>query len=450
MDFPAPKPSSLIDVANKHQVAALIEFEAAQLHRGKIGIALQGKRNQKNQKYRRTFVGEEQASDDQLLMLLIEDGSHLIINAQSYDNFKAKQIALTPEIKSALIADKKLAINLTLEQAQLSINLHAQRGSKKVTQQFSIPLNKQMIATLNSEKISLLGQNNNHKITPYLFNPTPSRLLPITAENALTNPWLFKNYDLLNRVFKTCQQHEGFIPQCDLELSNILAKLPSIELHDEASSELEALESQYIATLNNAGFSTLSGVKSDIYYHQQKPFLRVVNPTDSPLEITAQVTLTNSANKPSKTHQLKRSLSSGTHNISLPTEINADKVTIAQTLKWKSLTHQSTLSKRVTPFNGVEFNVIKTKEHEDYWLVELNLSGPYSGDTIGDIILTSTSFEQATPAKSQQKSVDLAPYEQKTYTFKVTKTDKPQQISVKAILNVDGEPIRLIQELTLS
>lgn len=53
-------------------------------------------------------------------------------------------------------------------------------------------------------------------------------------------------------------------------------------------------------------------------------------------------------------------------------------------------------------------------------------------------------------AKSQQKSVDLAPYEQKTYIFKVTKTGKPQQISVKAILNVDGEPIRLIQELTLS
>ncbi|WP_212751221.1 hypothetical protein [Pseudoalteromonas sp. S1649] len=233
-------------------------------------------------------------------------------------------------------------------------------------------------------------------------------------------------------------------------MSNILAKLPSIELHDEVSSELEALESQYIATLNNAGFSTLSGVKSDIYYHQQKPFLRVVNPTDSPLEITAQVTLIDSADKPSKTHQLKRNLTSGTHNISLPTEINADKITVAQTLKWKSLTHQTTLSRRVTPFNGVEFNVIKTKEHEDYWLVELNLSGPYSGDTIGDIILTSTSFEQATPAKSQQKSVDLAPYEQKTYTFKVTKTDKPQQISVKAILNVDGEPIRLIQELTLS
>ena len=114
MDFPAPKPSSLIDVANKNQVAALIEFESAQLHRGKIGIALQGKRNQKNQKYRRTFVGEEQASDDQLLMLLVEDSSHLIINVQNYDNFKTKQIALTPEIKDALIADKKLAINLTL------------------------------------------------------------------------------------------------------------------------------------------------------------------------------------------------------------------------------------------------------------------------------------------------------------------------------------------------
>ncbi|WP_065978324.1 hypothetical protein [Pseudoalteromonas lipolytica] len=450
MDFPAPKPSSLIDVANKNQVAALIEFEAAQLHRGKIGIALQGKRNQKNQKYRRTFVGEEQASDDQLLMLVVEDSSHLIINVQNYDNFKTKQIALTPEIKDALIADKKLAINLTLEQAQLRVNLHAQRGSKKVTQQFSIPLNKQMISTLNSEKISLLGQNNNHKITPYLFNPTPTRLVSVTAENALTNPWLFKNYALLNRVFKTCQQHERFIPQCDLELSNILAKLPSIELHDEASSELEFLENQYITTLNNTGFSTLSGVKSDIYYHQQKPFLRVVNPTGSSLEITAQVSLIDSADKLIKTHQLKRNLTSGTHNISLLTEINADKITIAQTLKWKSLTHQTTLSKRVTPFNGVEFNVVKTKEHEDHWLVAFNLSGPYSGETTGDIILTSTLFEQATPAKSQQKSVDIAPYEQKTYTFKVTKTDKPKQISVKAILNVDGEPIRLIQELTLS
>lgn len=449
MDFPAPKPNALINVTSKNQVSVLIEFETAQLHRGKIGIALQGKRNKKNQQFRHTFVGKEQADDDQLLTLLIVDGGHLVINAQNYDNFKAKQISLAPALKDALRTDKKLALNLTLEQTQLRVNLQTRKGSKRVTQEFTLPLNEEVIETLNSQKISLLSQNNNHKITPHLFVHKASSILLSSTEHVPTNPWLFKNYALLSRVFKTCQQHTVHIPQCDLKLSKILAKLPSLDQHETANSELEALEKHYITTLGNTSFSTLSGIKSDIYYHQQQPFLRVVNPTDSSSEITALITIYDSADKPIKTHQLKRNLTSGTHNIALPAVSNADKITVEQTLKWQSLKQQTTLIKPVTPFNGVEFNLTEVKEHEGYWLVKFNLSGPYSGKTSGKITLTSTSFEQASIVEPQQKSVVIAPYENRTYTFKVTKTDKPQLISVIAILNVDGESIRLIQELTL-
>ena len=447
IDFPAPKPSPLVDLANSNQVAALIEFESAQLHRGKIGIALQGKRSEQNQQYRSTFIGTQQANDDQLLSLLIVDGERMVINAHNSNDFQTKQIALLPKLSDALSAHKKLAINLTLEPTQLRINLQTRDGSKIIAQQFTLPLSEPLITALNSEKISLLSQNNNHKITPYLFAHKASKVQLSKAKPALTNPWFFNNYALLTRVFKTCQQHTAHLAGCDNTLNELMAKLQHPAQHEALNTELEALAKSYKALLGNAGFSTLSGIDSNIYYHQQTPFLRVHNPTGFDAELTTQVTINNSSDNILNTHQLKQTLSPGIHNIALPTTPNQNTITVEQTINWQTLTQQTTLTQPTRPFNGVELSLTKTKSSPGNWLFNARLSGPYSGKTTGEVTLTATSFEQPSVVDPQIHDVVLAPYEHKNYSFELASTSQPRFITVTALLDVDGEKIQLVKQL---
>lgn len=447
MDFPAPKPSSLINVVNENQVAALIEFESAQLHRGKIGIALQGKRSEQNQQYRSTFIGKQQAADDQLLSLLIVDGERIVINAHNSNDFEPKQVALSPELKNALNTHNKLAINLTLEQTQLGVNLQTRNGSRVITQQFTLPLAQQLLEELNSEKISLLSTNNNHKITPYLFPHKVSNRQLNALKPKLTNPWFYNNYALLGRVFKTCQQHAASLVNCDETLSKLMAKIQYSDQHEAVNTELKALGQSYKTLLGNTGLSTLSGIDSNIYYHHQKPFLSVLNPTEFDAELTAKVTIYNSDASVLKTHQFKQTLAPGTHNITLPTVPNAESITVEQTINWQTLNQQTTLTQPTRPFDGVKLSLTKTKNSQGNWLFNARLSGPYSGKTAGELTLTTTSFEQPSVIVPQTHDVVLAPYEHKNYTFELSPTSKPQLITVTAFLDVDGEEIKLVKQL---
>lgn len=448
MDFPAPTQHPLIDVKDQNYVATLIEFEPSHIHRGEVGIALQKERSEHNQQYRTTFIGEEHVNEDQFLALKIIDGEHIVITASNIDEFSALQIALTPQIKQAITKNSVLGLNIAIEQSTLKVSVKAQ-NSKIIEQQFLVPLPATLVASLDAKNISLLSKNNNHAITPYLFVENPIKL---TSSNVtqLTNPWLFENDNLLSRTFKTCQQHVSQLANCDTELSDIIAKIPSRDHHSSIETELNSLINDYKKQLSNSGFKTLSGVNTNIYFNDKKAFLRVVNPSGSALNVSAQVNFINSDEKIISSQHIDHVLNSGTHNLALTYPKEAATIVIEQHLQWQSLQYQATLQQSTVPFNGVELNIEHTKSDTGSWLFNAKLSGPYSGKTSGKLILSASSFTQAIAVNSRQQTVKIAPYEHKNYRFELAPSDILDLVTIIALLDVDGEEIKLVKHINLT
>ncbi|CAM3760762.1 MULTISPECIES: hypothetical protein [Pseudoalteromonas] len=448
MDFPAPAQHPLINLTDQNHVAALIEFEPSHIHRGEIGIALQKERSKHNQQYRTTFIGEEHANEDQFLALNVIDGEHILITASNIDEFATLQIALAPQIKHAIAKSGVLGLNIAIEQSMLKVSVKAE-NSKIVEQSFLVPLPTSLAANLDAKNISLLSKNNNHAITPYLFVENSIELSPSNSTQ-LTNPWLFENDSLLSRAFQTCQQHRSQLVNCDTELSDLLAKIPSRDHHSRVETELNFIMENYKKRLSNNGFKTLSGVNTHIYFNEQQAFLRVVNPSNSALSISAQVSFTNNDAGIISTQQIDQELPAGIHNLDLTYPKDADAIVIEQHLQWQSLHYSATLQQSTVPFNGVTLNITHTQSDTGSWLFNATLSGPYSGKTSGNLILSASSFTQATAVNSQQQTVKIAPYEHKNYRFELAPNDTLDLVTITALLDVDGEEIKLVKYINLT
>ena len=91
----------------------------------------------------------------------------------------------------------------------------------------------------------------------------------------------------------------------------------------------------------------------------------------------------------------------------------------------------------------------QTKNNAGDWLFTATLSGPYSGATTGQRTLTATPFIQLESVMTQKHPVEIAPYAVQNYQFKFTASSEPMLITVTALLDVDGEEIRLIKRLNL-
>ncbi|KTF13072.1 hypothetical protein [Pseudoalteromonas sp. H105] len=449
MDFPAPVKNKLIKVNDKQHVSVLLNFEPAQLNRGEIGFALQGQRSEQNQQFRTSFIGKEEASDDQLLKFIVKDAQRLMISANHVKGLKPQSIALSPAIKAALAQNHTLGLNLSLTDTHIAMTLNAELNNNVIEQHFTLPLNSTQLEKLDAQKISLLSKNNNHTVTPYLYTHQAHNT-QLTANASLTNPWLFKGDDLLERVFKTCQQHSTQLTQCDEELSQLMAKIPKADLHTEVQNTLTKVAKDYQNTLNHDGFNTLSGVRSTIEYHHAKPFLNVENPSEFDVKLSANVELKSRSGRVTDIAMLEQTLAPGVHTIALPHDENAHTVTVNQTLYWQSLVAKATLQNTVKPFNGVELSVSHQKNDNGHWLFTTGLTGPYSGKTSGKITLHTNAFNQLSANNTQQHEVVIAPYEQKNYEFEVTPTNQPQLITITALLDVDGEAIRLIETVNFT
>jgi len=448
MDFPEPTPNSLINVTEKNQVAALIHFEPSQIPRSEIGIALQGKRSIHNQQYRERFIGQEQSNDDQLLEFKIVDGERLHISAQNIDDFKPLQIGLLPEIRAAFIENKTLGIHLSLESSQLKITLTAQKDSL-IKQQFTLSLTHNLAATLSPQKISLLSKNNNHSITPYIYHPKVSNNVTSTDVKT-TNPWLFSHSDLLSRLFRTCQQHASQLVNCESELSNLMQKIPKQSQHKTITTELNLIFNDYIKRLGNAGFQALSGIDANIYFNNEAPFLRIDNPTSFALKIAADVQFYDNKENVIATQQINKVIQPGIHNLDLKQVPDAKKLVIAQKLQWQSLNYKSTLSESTTPFNGVDMQYEYSKSNKEIAVLDITLTGPYSGKTQGKLTLSATSDSQLLAIKTLQQTVEIAPYESKTYHFELPISTELTRLAMTAQLDVDGEAIRIVKYVDLT
>ncbi len=450
IDFPVPMPNPLITLSANNELAALIEFETAQLHRGAIGLALQGKISAENQHYRRTFIGKEQANNDQLLTLLVVDGERLALSASNTKGFNNQQIAFTPELKQAIASNAMLAIKLSLNatQQQLTVMLSAGTTNEPVIQSFTATLPHALFTELNTRKISLLSKNINHKITPYLF-ANKTNTLSSDQLNKITNPWLFKGYAKLNRLFITCQTYSVQLKNCQRELAILIKQLNQPQRHSAIRAALPALVKQYQTTLGDTGFSPLSGITSGVYYHQGNPFLRVENPSDLNLTLAANVDFNDNNGELLNSQQLKQVLTPGIHNIALENVNNTNTLMIKQTLNWGELSQNSQLNALAIPFDGVQMQLTQLADVHENWQFDLSLSGPYSGETTGELHLKTLNYHSLTTPKALIKKVNIVPYQQQNYHFSVPISNDKTLVEVTALLNVDGEEIRLVKQLSL-
>ncbi|MCF6433956.1 hypothetical protein [Pseudoalteromonas sp. MMG022] len=97
-------------------------------------------------------------------------------------------------------------------------------------------------------------------------------------------------------------------------------------------------------------------------------------------------------------------------------------------------------------FDGVYLNVSNNNT------LTINITGPYSGNTQGMLDVSFYSFQETT--HSQQlwsEKIDIAPYETKLWQPNIKNLSKLTQgiLLISAIMEVDGEPIRLQKSIVL-
>lgn len=448
MDFPGPLSNQIINISNKNQVAVLIGFEQSQIRRSEVGVALQAKRSKHNQLYRQRFIGKEQINDDQLLEFIIVDGERLHINGQNINKFSSLQLGLTPEIREALIKNKSIAILLSLEEAHIKITLTA-LNNKLIEQQIILPIARDILTTLNTKKISLLSRNNNHLLTPYLYPANSfSNTQPSVAQ--IPNPWVFKNYNLLSRLFRTCQIHVFKLTNCELELSKLMAKLTDKKHHTTINSELNLKLNDYMKRLGDIGFRALSGIDSSIYFNKSDAFLRVYNPTDFELKISANIQFLDTKGNVIAKQKISNALKPGTHNLDLTKVQGAKSLKVDQKLQWQSLSYQSHFRESLMPFNGVGMKYKYTKNNKNIGVFSVTLTGPYSGKTDGTLTLSAISDLKPLVIKELKQKVKIEPYESRTYHFELANNSELTRANITAYLDVDGEKIRLVKNVNLT
>ncbi|OHU88126.1 MULTISPECIES: hypothetical protein [Pseudoalteromonas] len=118
----------------------------------------------------------------------------------------------------------------------------------------------------------------------------------------------------------------------------------------------------------------------------------------------------------------------------------------SQLPSYTSTPTDSNVSIATKSFDGVYLKV----SHED--TLTINISGPYSGSTQGTLDVSFYSFQRV--AQSQQlwsENIEIAPYETKLWQPNIEHltTLKQGLLMISAVMEVDGEPIKLQKSIVL-
>ncbi|WP_419148332.1 hypothetical protein [Pseudoalteromonas 'SMAR'] len=415
MDFPAPPYNKLIINQDKQGIAALIQFQSEQLHRGDIGMALQLQQHSTSDEVKLGKL-EAQAADfsqDNLLQFVIVDGVKLEVSS-NLNLFPTQVMALQPELLKEIKQTLQLGINLHQSNEGLAITLTSEHHQQQA--RFDHPT--LALDELNLSQISLLGRNNNHSITPYFAAHRSS-----AAKTHTANPWLFAHAPLLNQLFSTCVSFASELPQCQSQLSDWFNKLSYNRINNNDVNSMTTTLKRWRTHLGDKALLALSGIDVRTYFHQGRHYLYLNNPSRH----TATVTLS------SVSEALQ--LASGEHRIELP-----DAAAHNLAISWLGLNHRTELDTQAPPFDGVNMaiNIGET--------ITFELSGPYSGDSSGHVTVNFIAYQDFSNKQPLwQKAVSFSPYQQLKFAVAAPAKAKSGLIEVIAEVNVDGEPIRLVE-----
>lgn len=413
MDFPAPPSSELIAKQSSQSMAALIQFQSEQLHRGEIGMALQLQQTRASQQAKLGKVSAKSVdfTQDSLLRLMIVDGVKLEVSS-NLSRFPSQAIALQPQLSKDIQEYLQLGINIQQSDNGLAITLKSQHHQQDLL--FSHPTIA--LDELNLNQISLLGRNNNHSITPYFASHSSDISTAHTA-----NPWHFSEAAVLERLFNSCVSFASQLPKCRSQLQPWFTKLSANTLSAHDVSSMTETVRQWRTRLGDKALLSLSGIDARAYFHQGSHYLYLDNPSSE----VARVKLS------SKAEPLQ--LAPGEHRIAL-----ADTPRHTLDIRWLGLNYRTELETPLQPFDGVAMTVNIEET------ITIELSGPYSGDSGGKLTLNFIPYGQLSSAQPLwQKQLSFAPYEQLSFELATPATNQRGLVEVVAEFNVDGEPIRL-------
>ncbi|WP_125716460.1 hypothetical protein [Pseudoalteromonas rubra] len=423
LDFPAPEPHPTINPLSKESFAALLSLQPEQRTRGDIGIGLLTKLSKDSLAQRAGLTEKADFTQDQMLQVLLTDGTRLsVIDTTSGTT---QEVALTPSILNSVEQTLQLGLNVRTTGSGLEIELKSAGSTQRVT--FTLPDN--VLNTINFQHVALLGRNMNHTVTPYLYGHTYK--VP-ELELATANPWYFAGANLAHRAFNTCVAFSAQLPNCMATLATHLAKQTDQSLHGALSANLQSMLESWQQQLSDDALYSLSGIELALRFDGDDPFISAHNPSLQTAEVKLQS---------GKAY----SLPPGRHKLPLSvTQNQADYM-----LSWQGLTQTGQITLENQRFDGVYLNAQLSKGNSD---LEISLTGPYSGDTHGKLSVQFLPYQSpaAQPALWEQ-DISISPYEKKHWQPHLRQSEELKNgvLKVVAILDVDGEPIKLVESFKL-
>lgn len=423
LDYPAPAPHPAINPIGKESFSALLTLQPEQHTRGEIGFGLLTKLTTDSLAKRAGLTDKAEFEQDQMIKVILKDGTRLSVDNSSKGT--SQEIALTPSVLQSLKQTSQLGVNLQRTYAGLAIEIKS--GSSQQNVLFKMA--DDTLSAINFQQVTLLGRNMNHTITPYLFGHT-YKVPELSKDTA--NPWYFANAALAHRAFNTCVEFSAQLPGCMATLRDQLAQQASVTKHPVISKNLHSLMQDWQGKLSDSALFALSGIELKLRFDGQTPFIFAHNPSEQAAEVTLQ-------------NGTSYSLLPGTHNLHL----SAKQSKVDYSVSWQGLTQPGQITLENQHFDGVYLNA---QLHRDKSDIEITLTGPYSGDTHGKLSVQFLPYQtpEAQPTLWEQE-VTIAPYEKKRWQPHLNEPGKLENgvLKVIAVLDVDGEPIRLVERFKL-
>lgn len=432
-------------VAPTFLTGAVINYQSAQIKRGKIGLALGIQYSENNQLHLKDYNKDVpfEPNQDSLLQVLIDATNKVLLAPQNL-NFSPYQFALSTTMQAAISQSNKLILNLFLVEQKLVLLLQ----SGDTMQSTSLPIEANIAEQLTTGHMALLVNNARHQIMPILAAHYPRVARPTHAADWTSNNKLY-------RVFKTCIE---FQLDCEPSLSHLikqLANVPQFKLNDQVEQLFQRVLHQIKD--NEAALQALAGLRLSFTQTSSNLEVNVNWADEQPPKANMQLFPENSVQN---AISVKPDLSKGHARFEFvdPMFQSATQVNFASKFNWRGHTFSSNQVVNLPLFDGLYLTV----DHQidaGMLTVSAQLTGPYSGLTNGQLVfellpnalglIGSSPAEVATDNHRTIRSVKLEPYQKKQWraTFKLD--NKSNAIEVSANLDVDGEGIHLRQLIHL-
>ncbi|WMN60025.1 hypothetical protein NI389_00935 [Pseudoalteromonas xiamenensis] len=424
-----------------------VQFVPEQLKRGQIGMSVITKLATEREQYRKTYQGKEPEGNDDALRILLIDGETLEVSAPSNE---LQTYSLSKRISDKLMVDSTLSLLVEKEPTtgKLILNISASDEIQRIP----LALDDEMVKQVTLDKMSILAQNNNHKISPKLPTPYTTK-----AVKGSPNPWGINDWQTLYQLFSTCEDFSALIPTCHEQVKTLLElakKSDPIHMSQQLAlttdSWLQLLSANNNESHNDA-IQSLFGISAKIDFNKQQPYLFATYHYGQAAHLSSKVTYRDANHNAIKQDTVETRLSKSNVKTPLSVPANAEEMMIESHIQVGNLSLVNKITQPTTRFDGVWLNS-HAAVHDKNIRLDVSLTGPYSGETQGEIrvsyVPTSTSHAQI----QTRLPVKIEPYEHKQWPLVVSIPNafsEDDLLRIEAILEVDGEPVKLVKTARL-